>query len=141
MSICRSTRALPKNAAMDQNQANHDLRLSWVRSYSKRLIALAGQIGLAATDSDETALRKRLAVVLCVGTLPLTILWSVIYLVVGAPLAAAFPAFYSAFTPINTAIFARTRNFALYRFTQLLTILILPGLVMMSLGASGSRAL
>ncbi len=73
-------------------------------------------------------------VALCAGTLPLTVLWSAIYLAAGVPLAAAIPGFYSIFTPINTAIFARTRNLAAYRFTQLFLILILPWLVTISLG-------
>jgi adenylate cyclase len=111
-----------------------DWRAGWISGYIKGLVASAARIGLDATDTDEMALRKRLAVVLCAGTLPLTLLWSAIYLAVGAPLAAAIPAFYSVFTPINTLIFARTRNFGVYRFTQLLLILILPWLVMMSLG-------
>ena len=68
------------------------------------------------------------------GTLPLTIAWSAIYLAVGAPLAAAVPGFYSVITPINTVIFAHTRNLGIYRFTQLLLVLILPWLVMISLG-------
>src|SRR3984885_204880 len=98
------------------------------------LIMLIGQIGLDTNDNDETALRKRLAVVLCAGTLPLTLLWSAVYLAVGAPIAAAIPGFYTAFTPINTAIFAHTRNFRFYRFSQLLLILLLPWLVTLSLG-------
>src|SRR5271166_1090241 len=96
--------------------------------------AWAGRIGAAATDSDETALQKRLAVALCAGTLPLTVLWSVIYFVLDAPLAAAAPAFYSVFTPVNTALFAVSRNLKLYSFTQLLLILILPWLVTIALG-------
>jgi adenylate cyclase len=100
----------------------------------KALITLIGRIGADTHDSDETALRKRLTVVLCAGTLPLTLLWSAIYLAVGATIAAAIPGFYTAFTPINTAIFARTRNFRFYRLTQLLLILLLPWLVTLSLG-------
>jgi adenylate cyclase len=100
----------------------------------KALITLVGRIGVDPSDSDETALRKRLAVVLCAGTLPLTLLWSTVYLAIGAPIAAAIPGFYTVFTPINTAIFAHTRNFRFYRFTQLLLILLLPWLVSLSLG-------
>ena len=44
------------------------------------------------------------------------------------------PAFYSLFTPLNTTAFARTRNLRIYRFTQLLAILLLPFLVMLALG-------
>lgn len=85
-------------------------RNSRISAYGKTLFGFAARVGLDPSDNDETALRKRLAVVLCAGTLPLTVLWSAIYLTVGAPLAAAIPGFYSVFTPINTAIFARTRN-------------------------------
>lgn len=56
-----------------------------------------GRIGTAAADSNEVALQKRLAVVLCAGTLPLTALWSVIYLLMDAPLAAVAPVFYTVF--------------------------------------------
>jgi hypothetical protein len=84
----------------------------WISSRAERLFALARHIGLEASDSDETALRKRVAVALFAGTLPFTIAWSAIYLAAGAPLAAAVPGFYSVFTPINTLIFARTRNLA-----------------------------
>jgi guanylate cyclase len=100
----------------------------------KPLITSIGRIGLDAADSNELALRKRLAVLLCAGTLPLTLLWSLIYLAAGAPLTAAIPGFYTVFTPINTAIFARTRNFRGYCFSQLFLILLLPWLVSLSLG-------
>ena len=105
-----------------------------IRARSKRLLDLAGSIGIDARDNDETALRKRVAVVLFTGTLPATVAWSAIYLAVGTPLAAAVPGFYSVITPINTVIFAHTRNLKIYRFTQLLLVLILPFLVMISLG-------
>src|ERR1700729_312999 len=100
----------------------------------KALITLIGRIAVDPSDSDETALRKRIAVVLCAGTLPMTLLWSAIYLAIGAPIAAVIPGFYTAFTPINTAIFAYTRNFRFYRFSQLLLILLLPWLLTLSLG-------
>jgi adenylate cyclase len=93
-----------------------------------------GRIGTAAADTNEVALQKRLAVALCAGTLPLTTLWSVIYLLMDAPLAAVAPVFYTVFTLANTALFAWTRNLEFYRFTQLLVILILPWLVTIALG-------
>ena len=93
-----------------------------------------GRIGTAAADTNEVALQKRLAVVLCAGTLPLTTLWSVIYLLMDTPLAAVAPVFYTVFTLANTALFAWTRNLKFYRFTQLLVILFLPWLVTIALG-------
>ena len=93
-----------------------------------------GRIGAAAADTNEIALQKRLAVVLCAGTLPFTTLWSIVYLLMDAPLAAAAPVFYTVFTLANTGLFAWTRNLEFYRFTQLLVILILPWLVTVALG-------
>jgi adenylate cyclase len=98
------------------------------------LTAWAARVGAAASDTDEMALQKRLAVALFAGTVPLTLLWSAIYLVVRVPLAAAIPAFYSLFTLVNTALFAWTRKLGTYRFTQLLLTLILPWLVTIALG-------
>lgn len=108
--------------------------LGWVSGCAKGLVAWAGRIGIDPIDSSETALQKRLTVLLSVGTLPFTILWSVIYLAAGVPLSAAIPGLYSVIAPLNTLVFAWTRNLGFYRFTQLLLILILPWLLMMSLG-------
>ncbi|MBO0864017.1 MAG: hypothetical protein J2P16_02965, partial [Mycobacterium sp.] len=102
----------------------------WIRD----LAARAGRIGAAEADTNETALQKRLVVALCAGTIPLTALWSGIYLLVHVPFAAAVPAFYTVFTLVNTGVFAWTRNLEFYRFTQLLLILILPWLVTIALG-------
>ncbi|MGH3541923.1 MAG: adenylate/guanylate cyclase domain-containing protein [Mycobacterium sp.] len=108
--------------------------LPWRARGAHSLTAWAGRIGATATETNETALQKRLAVVLCAGTLPLTVLWSVIYLLMHVPFAAAVPAFYSIFTVVSTAFFAWSRNLEFYRFTQLLLILILPWLLTIALG-------
>ena len=84
---------------------------------------MTAHIGRDPADSSERALQKRLAVLLFLGTVPLTTLWAVSYFVVGAPLAASIPLAYSIIAPINTGVFAWTRNFAFYRFTQLLLTL------------------
>ena len=109
---------------------------AWVR----RLLDWAGRVGTDPADSPETLLQKRLTVALCVGTLPLTIGWSLIYLAAGASSAAAIPAVYSLLTPLNTAVFGVDRNLGFFRFTQLLTILVLPFLVMLALGGFRHRA-
>jgi len=109
--------------------------------WTAALLERAGRIGADPRDSPETTLQKQVAVALCVGTLPLTALWSAIYFAAGVPLAGAIPAFYTLFTPVNTALFAWTRNVGFYRFSQLLTILILPWLVMLALGGFGPSSM
>jgi adenylate cyclase len=99
-----------------------------------KLIALAARVGADPLETGETALQRLVMVLMAVGTLPLTILWSVIYFAAGAPLAAAAPVVYSVATPVNTALFAWSRNFRLYRLIQLLMTLVLPWFVTMSLG-------
>jgi adenylate cyclase len=119
---------------MQQGSAQRMERVPWITSVFRRLVAQAGRIGAAPTDSSELALQKRLIVSLSLGLMPLTLLWSVIYFAAGAPLSAAIPGLYTIIAPINTAVFAWTRNLVVYRFIQLLIILILPWLLMMSLG-------
>lgn len=119
---------------MPQDSSQSAERAPWIFSVGQRLVAQARRIGAAPTDSTERALQKRLIVLLSVGLLPLTFLWSVIYFAAGAPLSAAIPGLYTIIAPINTAVFASTRNLAVYRFIQLLIFLILPWLLMLSLG-------
>jgi guanylate cyclase len=119
---------------MMQTLAAGSARRSWAANAVRGLLLWAGRVGADPADSTDTALQKRLMVALSVGLLPLTLLWSVIYWIAGVPLSAAVPAIYTAATPINTLLFAWTRNLGFYRFTQLLMYLVLPWLLMMSLG-------
>lgn len=99
-----------------------------------KLVAWAGQVGADPRESSDATLQRVLLVLLSVGTLPMTALWSAIYFAAGAPLAAAVPASYTIVTPINTLIFGWTRNLRAYRSSQLLMTLILPWFVTISLG-------
>ena len=119
---------------MGRDAAPDICRFGWAIAAFAKLVALAARVGADSLETGDAALQRLVMVLLAVGPLPLTILWSVVYLVAGSPLAAAAPAVYWVATPINTALFARTRNFRLYRFIQLLMTLVLPWLVTMSLG-------
>ena len=119
---------------MGNDEATGVPRFGWASGAAAKLVTLAARVGVDPLESSEAALQMRLLVLMSVGTLPMTVLWSVIYFAAGAPLAAAAPAAYSVVTPINTALLGWTRNFRLYGFTQLLMTLALPWLVMMSLG-------
>ena len=103
-------------------------------SFFQRLVASAVQIGIDPADSNEVALRKRLTVALSLAIVPMAVIWSGVYLAVDAPLAAVIPGSYSIIAIVNTAVFALSRHLGFYRFSQLLMFLILPWLLMMSLG-------
>ena len=100
----------------------------------QRLTRRVAEIGSDPSDSEEVALQKRLAVSLSLAIVPLALAWSAIYLAMDAPLAASIPGSYALLAPANTAIFALSRNIRLYRFGQLTMFLVLPWLLMMSLG-------
>ena len=51
-----------------------------MKAWLRQLFDWAGRVGTDAADSPEILLQKHLTVALCVGTLPLTIGWSLIYL-------------------------------------------------------------
>ena len=109
-------------------------QFGWATGAAARLVALAGGSAPILLRAATQRCKGRLLVLASVGTHPLTVLWSVIYFAAGAPLAASAPAVYSLITPMNTALLGWSRNFRLYRLTQLLMFLVLPWLLMMSLG-------
>jgi adenylate cyclase len=119
---------------MERDPAKGVRWLGWASPFGQRLVARAGRIGADPGDGSDTALQKRLAVALSIGLLPFTLLWTAIYFAAGVPFSAAIPGLYSIVTPINTMAFAWTRNLGPYRFIQLLMFLVLPWLLMMSLG-------
>jgi guanylate cyclase len=100
----------------------------------KRLTGWISGIGSDPADSADVALQKRLVVSLSLAVLPAGAIWSAVYFVAGAPLAGIVPGAYVPLVIANTAIFAATRNLFLYRFTQLFFFLLLPWLLMLSLG-------
>lgn len=105
-----------------------------IRARFQRLARLIGGIGSDPTDSVDIALQKRLVVSLSFTVLPAAVIWSAIYFAAGATLAGFVPGAYVPLVIANTAVFATTRNLVLYRFLQLLMFLLLPWLLMLSLG-------
>jgi len=66
------------------------------------------------------------------------IFWVAGYYLMGKPLSAAIPGGYAIVSMISVLVFFKTKNFALFRFSQLLFIMCLPFLLQASLG--GFRA-
>jgi guanylate cyclase len=104
---------------------------------TRRLIRVTdwiSRIGKDPADSTDVALQKRLVVTLSLAVVPAAIIWSGIYFLAGAGVAGFIPGSYAILGLANTALFAFTRRLGFYRFTQLLMFLLLPWLLMMSLG-------
>ncbi len=69
--------------------------------------------------------------------------WGAMYILVGEPLAGAIPLSYAVISLFSVIHFGLTRRYHVFRFSQLLLILLLPFLLMMSLGGfiSGSAVI
>jgi adenylate cyclase len=94
-----------------------------------RLLGWLGDIGADPNDDVDTRKRKALLVYLAVLILPISLLWGVLYLALGAP--AGVVAFaYMVVSVVSIGLFARTRDFELLLRIQLLDITLAPTLSM-----------
>jgi adenylate cyclase len=94
-----------------------------------RLLGWLGNIGFDPNDDVETRTRKALLVHLAVLILPISLLWGVLYLALGAPSGVVAFA-YMVVSVVSIGLFARTRNFELLLRIQLLNITLAPTLSM-----------
>jgi len=100
------------------------------RDFALRLLG----IGADPADDNFTALQKRLTVGLTLIESIVGLLWGAFYFAFGAGPPAAIPAGFGIFSLIHTGVFAATRHLAAYRTIQLGLVLLLPFLLMVSLG-------
>jgi adenylate cyclase len=91
-------------------------------------------IGADPRDSSDERFRKRLLVGVALVILPIGFLWGCLYWAFDERTAALTPWAYVAGSAISVFVFARTRNFAFLRTSQLLLILVAPALGMVTLG-------
>jgi guanylate cyclase len=89
------------------------------------LLEWLGRIGADPNDDVESRKRKALLVYLAVLILPISLVWGVLYLALGAP-AGAVALAYFVISLISIGLFARTRNFELLLRIQLLDITLAP---------------
>ena len=83
-------------------------------------------IGADPRDTADERFRKRLLVAVALIILPIGFLWGCLYWVFGEEPVALTPWAYVAGSALSLAVFARTRNFASLRTSQLLLILVAP---------------
>jgi len=100
----------------------------------KRILTWGVQIGSDPGDDDDIRLRKPLLVV---GSFPFAFVglaWGLMYYLFGEPLAGMIPFAYGVISLLSILYFGITRRYHLFRFSQLLLILLLPFLLMYALG-------
>ncbi len=103
------------------------------RTLLETVIARLSDIGADSRDDEETRVRKALLVLVSVLILPVSLLWGTLYIALGAP-SGVLAYVYFAISVGAIAVFARTRDFALFLHVELLDILLAPNLSMIPLG-------
>jgi adenylate cyclase len=98
-----------------------------------RLLGWLGDIGADPNDDVDTRKRKALLVYVAVLILPISLVWGVLYLALGAPSGVVAFA-YMVVSVVSIGLFARTRNFELLLSIQLLAITLAPTLSMLPTG-------
>jgi adenylate cyclase len=91
-------------------------------------------IGSSPADSEELKLQKSLLVICAFPFIIAGIGWGIMYVLFGEKYAAIIPLSYSVFSIASIVYFGITRKFQIFRFSQLLLILVLPFALMLSLG-------
>ncbi len=91
-------------------------------------------IGIKPNDSQEVRLEKNLLVTSALMMSTAGIFWGLLYLSFGENLAGVIPLTYSALSYLSLIYFALTRRYGLFRFSQLTFSLLLPFLLMITLG-------
>ena len=104
------------------------------RTLWQRWISNLERIGADGTDSEDIRLQKRLLVAIALMISPAALIWGSIFLAFEERVAATIPLTYTAVSAAGFVVLAFTRDLRLFRTSQLLAILLLPFLLMLSLG-------
>ena len=100
----------------------------------EELIKKAADFIAEPNDDDETRLQKTLLVGGSFMVMLAAIFWGAVYLFFNEPLAGAIPLSYSAISFLSFVIFVLTRHYRFYQLSQLVLILLLPFILMLTLG-------
>ena len=99
-----------------------------------KYIAWVVRIGEDPNDDDDIRLRKSLLVVCAFLFVGAGAAWGLMYILLGEPLAGMIPLSYAVISMLSILHFGLTRQYHFFRFSQLMLILLLPFLLMVTLG-------
>jgi adenylate cyclase len=100
----------------------------------RRIVERLAFVGVATTDSNEIRVQKVTLTLAAVVVTTLSFVWVGTYLVLGLPEAAAIPLTYQVVSIATLVVFARTKDYRFFRFSQLVLIMLLPFLLQWVLG-------
>ncbi|MFL7869540.1 MAG: adenylate/guanylate cyclase domain-containing protein [Anaerolineales bacterium] len=105
-----------------------------IRRLTQGALPAISRIGSDPNDNDNLRLQKSLLVVCAFPFMFVGLAWGVMYFLFHEPLAGVIPFSYGIISFLSILYFARTRQYAFFRFSQLTLILLLPFLLMIALG-------
>jgi len=105
-----------------------------IRGVFSKTFSLISRIGADPNDSDDVRLQKALLATGAIMFILAGALWGMMYIAFGEPLAGSIPLSYAAISLLSVLLFGLTHRYRFFRFSQLTLILLLPFLLMLSLG-------
>jgi adenylate cyclase len=100
----------------------------------RRFVERLAFVGVAPGDSDEIRVQKVTLTLPAMTVTVLSVIWVGTYLALGLPVPAAIPFAYQLASIATLAVFARTKDYHFFRFSQLVLIILLPFVLQWSLG-------
>ena len=100
----------------------------------KNIFVWVSHIGADLNDEDDIRLQKSLLVICAFLFIFAGTAWGIMYILFGEVLAGMIPLSYSAISLLSIFRFGLTRRYYFFRFSQLMLILLLPFLLMVTLG-------
>ena len=101
---------------------------------ARHLVERLAFMGVTPADTGQVRTRKTTLTLASTIVTVLAVGWVVTYLALGLPESALIPFAYQVASVTILAVFARTKNYRFFRFSQLILMLLLPFLLQLSLG-------
>jgi class 3 adenylate cyclase len=100
----------------------------------RRFLERLAFLGVDRADPDELRLQKVTLTLAAITVTVLAVIWVGTYLALGLPVSAAIPFAYQIVSIASLVVFARTRDYRFFRWSQLALMMGLPFLLQWSLG-------
>lgn len=100
----------------------------------QNLFTRISAIGVTESDTEEMRLQKSLLVISSIPFMITGVIWGIMYFLFGELVSALIPLAYSLISLSSIIYFGYSHRFDTFRFSQLLLILLLPFILMLSLG-------
>jgi len=105
-----------------------------LRSSVLQLVRRLALLGVAEADADQTRAQKAALTLAAALITVLSFIWVGTYWVLGLPRAAAIPFVYQVVSVASLVMFARTKSYRFFRFSQAAMMTLLPFLLQWTLG-------